>query len=117
MPRSTGWTSRRRNSKPSPACAWVARRRRRRNPGKNDVASVRRSDYFFRMTEPNQPLVDKPTGMQDKRAIMFRAFELTAGQIEHDATELTLRAVMHPELDTVKREHMIHTAFMLRETS
>ena len=69
-------------------------------------------DYLFNMTEPNQP-----TEMEEKRKVMFRAFELTVGQLEHDATELTLRAVMHPDLETVKREHMIHTAFMLRETS
>lgn len=68
------------------------------------------------MTEPTKS-AEEASEMEKKRQVMFRAFELTAGQIEHDATELTLRAVMHPELDTIKREHMIHTAFMLRETS
>lgn len=58
-----------------------------------------------------------PTELDRKRAIMFRAFELTAGQLEHDATELTTKAVMAPDPPMVQREHMVHTAYHLREAA
>jgi hypothetical protein len=57
------------------------------------------------------------TELDRKRAIMFRAFELTAGQLDHDATELTTKAVMHPDAPMIQREHMIATAYHLREAA
>jgi hypothetical protein len=57
------------------------------------------------------------TELEGKRAIMFRAFELTAGQLEHDASELAMRSVMVPDLPMIQRQHMMHTSYYLQEAA
>ncbi len=55
--------------------------------------------------------------VEKKRFIMFRAMELTANQLEHDANELCGKAVLTPPelLPMQKREQMVNTAYNLRE--
>jgi hypothetical protein len=57
-----------------------------------------------------------PALLERKRAIMLRAFELTAAQIEHDAAEIEKTAIIgeHP---IKKRYEMLHTSEALRVAS
>lgn len=53
------------------------------------------------------------TELERKRAILFRAFRLTADQLEHDAAEMEKHAILD-ELPIQRRHEIMRTAEALR---
>lgn len=61
-------------------------------------------------------VMDSGAELERKRAILFRAFELSAGQLARDAEQIEANAIVN-ELPIKKRHEMMSTASSLRVAS